>query len=536
MSDVTVRFVLAAAVMAVSLVMASSASPSSSSPSAPSHDYGDALRKSLLYFEAQRSGRLPYNQRVRWRGHSGLTDGLEQGVDLVGGYYDAGDHVKFGLPMAFTVTMLSWSIIEYGDQVAAAGELVHALQSIKWGTDYFIKAHTAPNELWTQVGDGDSDHYCWQRPEDMTTSRRAYKVDAEHPGSEVAAETAAAMAAASVVFRNAGDAHYAHLLLHHAQQLFEFADKYRGRYHESVRVVKSFYPSSSGYKDELLWAALWLHRATGSRRYLDYAVDNADDFGGTGWGVSEFSWDIKYSGLQVLASKLLLEEKDLSSEQRLVLEQYRSKAEFYVCSNMNKNPGGAARNAPRTPAGLLFIRAWNNLQYVTNAAFLITVHSDLLSSLGEPLRCLPDDDADTSDTGGEAAAEVVVPAAEVLAFAKFQADYILGTNPAETSYLVGYGEKYPRQVHHRAASTASVKQEKGFIGCAQGFDDWYSAGGDNPHDLVGAVVGGPDGKDRFRDERGMYIHTEACTYNTAPMVGVLSRFMEIQRQQGEQDL
>lgn len=43
-------------------------------------DYADALRKSLLYFEAQRSGRLPYNQRVTWRDHSGLTDGLEQGV------------------------------------------------------------------------------------------------------------------------------------------------------------------------------------------------------------------------------------------------------------------------------------------------------------------------------------------------------------------------------------------------------------------------------------------------------------------------
>ncbi|KAF7078136.1 hypothetical protein CFC21_082615, partial [Triticum aestivum] len=103
-----------------------------------------ALSKSLLYFESQRSGRLPYNQRVRWRGHSGLTDGLEQGVDLVGGYYDAGDHVKFGLPMAFTVTMLSWAVLEYGDQIAAAGEGAHALQSIKWGTDYFIKAHTAP--------------------------------------------------------------------------------------------------------------------------------------------------------------------------------------------------------------------------------------------------------------------------------------------------------------------------------------------------------------------------------------------------------
>lgn len=44
------------------------------------HNYTDALSKSLLYFEAQRSGRLPHNQRVVWRDHSGLTDGLEQGV------------------------------------------------------------------------------------------------------------------------------------------------------------------------------------------------------------------------------------------------------------------------------------------------------------------------------------------------------------------------------------------------------------------------------------------------------------------------
>ncbi|KAK4256216.1 hypothetical protein QN277_009110 [Acacia crassicarpa] len=67
-------------------------------------DYADALSKSLLYFEAQRFGRLLYNQRVSWRDHSSLTDSLEQGVDLVGGYYDAGDHVKFGLPMVFTVS------------------------------------------------------------------------------------------------------------------------------------------------------------------------------------------------------------------------------------------------------------------------------------------------------------------------------------------------------------------------------------------------------------------------------------------------
>ena len=54
----------------------------------------------------------------------------------------------------------------------------------------------------------------------MTTSRHAYKVDANNPGSDVAGETAAAMAAASIVFRETNP-HYSHLLLHHAQQVRE---------------------------------------------------------------------------------------------------------------------------------------------------------------------------------------------------------------------------------------------------------------------------------------------------------------------------
>ena len=28
----------------------------------------------------------------------------------MGGYYDAGDNVKYGLPMAFTVTTLAWGV------------------------------------------------------------------------------------------------------------------------------------------------------------------------------------------------------------------------------------------------------------------------------------------------------------------------------------------------------------------------------------------------------------------------------------------
>ncbi|KAI4341008.1 hypothetical protein MLD38_025787 [Melastoma candidum] len=470
-------------------------------------DYGDALSKSLLYFEAQRSGRLPYNQRVTWRDHSGLTDGLEQGVDLVGGYYDAGDHVKFGLPMAFTVTMLSWGVIEYGRDIESADEMDHALEAIKWGTDYFIKAHTTPNVLWAEVGDGDTDHYCWQRPEDMTTSRQAYKVDQDNPGSDIAGETAAAMAAASIVFRRSNP-HYSHLLLHHAQQLFEFGDRYRGRYDESVAEVKSYYGSVSGYEDELLWAALWLHKATDDEYYLEYAISNANLMGGVGWAMNEFSWDVKYAGVQIMASQLLMEGKH-GDDQRGVLEQYRRKAEHYLCSCLGKNNGS---NVERSPGGLLFIRKWNNMQYVTSAAFLLMVYSDALRGMNRELRC----------PGG------TVSPAEMLAFAKSQVDYILGSNPRNMSYLVGFGSVFPRMMHHRGASIVSYREYKGFIGCTQGYDDWYSSEDPNPNVVVGALVGGPDSRDAFVDDRGNYMQTEACTYNTAPLVGVFAKLWHLQ--------
>ena len=44
------------------------------------HDYNQALSKSILFFEAQRSGYLPHNQRVTWRANSGLNDGKASGV------------------------------------------------------------------------------------------------------------------------------------------------------------------------------------------------------------------------------------------------------------------------------------------------------------------------------------------------------------------------------------------------------------------------------------------------------------------------
>ena len=47
-----------------------------------SQDYGDALTKSILFFEGQRSGKLPSRQRMTWRKDSALHDGLQIGVSL----------------------------------------------------------------------------------------------------------------------------------------------------------------------------------------------------------------------------------------------------------------------------------------------------------------------------------------------------------------------------------------------------------------------------------------------------------------------
>ena len=113
--------------------------------SAQSFNYGEALQKSLFFYEAQRSGDLPSTNRVNWRGDSGMQDGGT--IDLTGGWYDAGDHVKFGLPMAASATMLAWGIVDYRSAYVATGQLNQALDQLTWATDYFIKAHPSANEL-----------------------------------------------------------------------------------------------------------------------------------------------------------------------------------------------------------------------------------------------------------------------------------------------------------------------------------------------------------------------------------------------------
>ncbi|GMN69012.1 hypothetical protein TIFTF001_038063 [Ficus carica] len=107
-----------------------------------------------------------------------------------------------------------------------------------------------------------------------------------------------------------------------------------------------------------------------------------------------------------------------------MLEEYRSKADHYLCACLNKNN---MTNVRRTPGGLLYTRQWNSMQLVSNAVFLLTVFSDHLMATNRMAL-----DCSIGHVGPQ----------EIFSFAKSQIDYILGSNPTAVSYLVGYGQSY----------------------------------------------------------------------------------------------
>lgn len=105
----------------------------------------------------------------------------------------------------------------------------------------------------------------------------------------------------------------------------------------------------------------------------------------------------------------------------------------------------------------------------------------------------------------------------------YQVDYILGDNPMGMSYMVGYGSRYPRRIHHRGSSLPSVEAHPARIACKAG-SRYYQTPNPNPNLLVGAVVGGPNISDAFPDSRQIFQQSEPTTYINAPLVGLLAFF------------
>ncbi len=448
-----------------------------------SYNYGEALQKSIWFYEAQIAGPKPTWSRVSWRGDSALTDGADHSINLTGGWFDAGDHVKFGFPMAASATLLAMGVVD-NPAGSYSTQLPYLLNNLRFVNDYFIKAHPSANVLWGQVGTGGPDHNWWGAPENVALqmTRPSYKIDTACPGSDLAGETAAAMAASSMVFRSNGDAAYANTLLTHAEQLYSFADNYRGAYSDCITDASSFYKSWSGYNDELVWGAIWLYRAKEAQSsgsgasYLTKATNYYANLGTEPQSTTRkykwtHNWDDKTFGAYVLMAKV--------TGQQVYKDDAERWLDYWA-------PGGGG---PRTPGGLIYVDSWGHLRYAANTAFFALVYSDYLPS-------------------GNAKKTTYK------SFAKSQIDYALGANPSNRSYVVGFGNNPPINPHHRGAHGA-----------------WLDSGPqttppiNNRHIIYGALVGGPGSTSdtSYVDDRGNFVTNEIATDYNAAFTGALAR-------------
>ncbi len=434
-------------------------------------NYGEVLQKSLFFYEAQQSGQLPDWNRVSWRGDANVNDGQSLGVDLSGGWHDAGDHIKFGLPMAFSVTALNWGYLEYQDAYTATGQDEIFRNNIRWVTDYFIKAHTGPNELVAQISDKGSDHSVWAAAEltEIFTNREVYKITADNPGTELACETAAALASASMVFQDLDPAYSAELLTH-AIQLYEFGDQYRGFYTGSVP-AGCCYPSGN-YVDELVWGALWLYKATGDAQWLQKAEMEYDNMinPSNGLGVDfrwSLVWEDKSYGNFVLLSQLTGEQK------------YRDDAERHLdfwIDDVSKSPGGQA-----------WLFQWGSLRHSANFALTSFIYCDNLNPTRE---------------------------AEYVALAEQQINYALGDNPRNSSYVIGFGNNPPLNPHHRTNHGSWLGSDRG-------------EPVPSTHTLYGALVGGPGAADdQHEDVTSDFQENEVAVDYNACFQGAVARMVE----------
>lgn len=442
---------------------------STSSSSSTNYNYGEALQKSLMFYELQRSGKLPADKRDNWRGDSGLNDGSDAGIDLTGGWYDAGDNAKFNLPMAYTGAMLGWSLYENRDAYVKSGQLSYMTYNIKWVSDYLMKCHPSPNVYYYQVGDGGLDHAWWGPCEVMQMKRPSYKVDLDHPGSAVSGEAAAELAIASIVFKTSDPA-YSKKCLTHAEQLFNFADTTKSD--KGYTAANGYYNSWSGFYDELSWSGAWLYLATNDKTYLDKAesyVPNWPTLPQTTTIAYKWAhcWDDVHYGAQLLLARI--------TNKSIYKESVERSLDYWTT-------GCNGERINYTPKGLAWMDTWGSLRYATTMSFLADVYASYSGCTASKVKTYKD-------------------------FAKSQIDYALGSTGK--SFVVGYGTDSPANIHHRTAHSS--------------WSDQQEVPAYHRHVLYGALVGGPDSKDVYEDSIKNFTCNEvACDYN-AGFTGLLAR-------------
>ncbi len=397
---------------------------------AASYNYGEALQKAVYFYECQISGPKPGWSRVEWRGDSCMNDAV------FGGWMDAGDYTKFGLPMAYSASMLGWAVYEYRDAFTSSGQMVHLKNNLKFILDYFVKCDRGDSLVY-QMGDG---NYSWNGPveclEKIFPKRPSYSCNA----SCVTAQTAAALAIGYLVL---GDAGY----LTHAKSLFNLADSVRSD--ATYTAANGFYNSWSGFWDELMWAAIWLYVATNDSVYLAKAesyLPNLNKEPNT--NEYEYKWAHGWDDSHVGAF--------------LLLARITGKAEYHHFMQMHLDYWTVGYNGERityTADGLAWLDSWGPLRYATTQAFVAFVYADSLTDTALKQRYQN--------------------------FAVQQVNYALGDNSRSSSYVVGFGNNAPKRPNHRTAHGSWCNNPL--------------IPPDHRHILYGALVGSPNSSGGYFD-------------------------------------
>ncbi|MGN0595619.1 MAG: glycoside hydrolase family 9 protein [Hominimerdicola sp.] len=447
------------------------------------YNYGEALQKSMFFYQVQQSGPIADWNEVSWRDDCMVND------YVTGGWFDAGDHLKFTLTNAYSAAVLGWGLLEYQDGVESIGELEEYRNNLAWGLDYLVGCDLGDKIVY-MIGDGGFDHVWWGSAEVYMEKYELMRGETERPyytcnDSCIEGQMAAALAIGYLCFEDS-DPEKAEEYLTHAKACFDRANKNRSIGDDEEE--RSYYSISSFY-DDLFFAANWLYRATGDQYYLDLCETDFIPNLQTESQSDElkFTWGYCWDDVQQ-AGTLLYAQNTGDAEW---INQMKKHFEYWTT-------GYGGKQITYTQDGLAWLFQWGSLRHATTTAFLAYVACDTIFA----------DDPQLVEKYTE--------------FADRQMNYCFGDNGLEYSYVIGMGDSYPHAWHHRTSSGA-WNDKWSNIGQVEGDDAKEHA-----HTLYGALVGGPDQYDGYSDKIGDYQYTEvAIDYNagyTAALCAMVDKY------------
>ncbi|KAG0042419.1 hypothetical protein BGZ83_000492 [Gryganskiella cystojenkinii] len=418
---------------------------------------------------------------------------MDVGQDLTGGYYDAGDYLKFTYPLTFSLTEICYGGIEFFQGYVLSNQVHYLDQMVRWGMDWLIKANPNNSTLYVQVGISEIDNNYWGPDTGIPMPRPSFFVSRTKPGTDAFADAAAAFASCSILYRDKiKDPVYATLLQSRAKDLHTLAETAlpQQTYQTVVPAVACCY-ASTGFVDELAWASAWMYRLTGEETFATSVSKYANEM--TAKSVTTVvSWDDKAALVFILMA-------GLTRGNATAHMKWQTLAENFVNQSMQ-----GAKPCAYTPGGMYYCYGTSgddSSVVVANTAFAVNL---LAKYMSEP--------AGEGATAEQNAIDSVTQTkiSGYRAFALRQVRYLLGENPENTPYVVGVHPNSPINPHSALASGGENSDTVDTIPIKEA------------HVLVGALVGGPDKNDRFTDQRSNWRQNEVALDYNAPFTSLMA--------------